>query len=72
MMRREAPLLMNPSPSWHKYSWLADPGGRKWRFGSYPEIKFGWQTLKQAEHDTKSADQKRLAAAGMHLLGRGK
>ena len=33
---------------------------------------FGWQTLKQAEHYTKSADQKRLAAAGMQLLGRGK
>jgi hypothetical protein len=33
---------------------------------------FGWQTLKQAENYTKSADQKRLAAAGMQLLGRGK
>lgn len=33
---------------------------------------FGWQTLKQAEHYTKSADQKRLAAVGMQLLGRGK
>lgn len=24
MMRKDAPLLMNPSPSWHKYSWLAE------------------------------------------------
>lgn len=24
MARRDAPLLMNPSPSWHKYSWLAE------------------------------------------------
>ena len=24
MLRRDAPLLMNPSPSWHKYSWLAE------------------------------------------------
>jgi D-amino-acid dehydrogenase len=24
MMRRDAPLLMNPRPSWHKYSWLAE------------------------------------------------
>lgn len=24
MMRRDAPLLMNPSPSWHKYSWMAE------------------------------------------------
>lgn len=24
MMRRDAPLLMNPTPSWHKYSWLAE------------------------------------------------
>ena len=24
MARRDAPLLMNPSPSWHKYSWMAE------------------------------------------------
>src|SRR6185369_12366098 len=24
MMRRDAPLLLNPSPSWHKYSWLGE------------------------------------------------
>ena len=24
MMRRDAPLLMNPTPSWHKYSWMAE------------------------------------------------
>lgn len=24
MFRREAPLLFNPAPSWHKYSWLAE------------------------------------------------
>jgi D-amino-acid dehydrogenase len=24
MMRRDAPLLMNPAPSWHKYAWLAE------------------------------------------------
>lgn len=24
MARRDAPLLMNPAPSWHKYSWLAE------------------------------------------------
>src|SRR4029450_7367929 len=24
MFRRDAPLLMNPLPSWHKYSWLAE------------------------------------------------
>ena len=24
MMRRDAPLLMNPMPSWHKYSWMAE------------------------------------------------
>ncbi|RIK96108.1 MAG: D-amino acid dehydrogenase [Proteobacteria bacterium] len=24
MFRPDAPLLMNPSPSWHKYSWLAE------------------------------------------------
>jgi integrase len=29
---------------------------------------FGWSTLKQAEHYTRSADQKRLAATGMHLI----
>jgi D-amino-acid dehydrogenase len=24
MLRRDAPLLMNPMPSWHKYSWIAE------------------------------------------------
>ncbi len=24
MMRRDAPLLLNPRPSWHKYSWLGE------------------------------------------------
>lgn len=24
MLKPDAPLLMNPSPSWHKYSWLAE------------------------------------------------
>lgn len=24
MLRRDAPLLMNPAPSWHKYSWMAE------------------------------------------------
>jgi len=24
MLRRDAPLLMNPAPSWHKYSWLGE------------------------------------------------
>ena len=24
MMRRDAPLLVNPAPSWHKYSWMAE------------------------------------------------
>ena len=24
MLRRDAPLLMNPMPSWHKYSWMAE------------------------------------------------
>lgn len=24
MMQKDAPLLMNPKPSWHKYSWLAE------------------------------------------------
>ena len=24
MMRRDAPLFVNPAPSWHKYSWMAE------------------------------------------------
>src|SRR4051812_7587812 len=24
MTRRDAPLLVNPKPSWHKYSWMAE------------------------------------------------
>lgn len=27
MFRKDAPLLLNPSPSWHKYSWLAEFAG---------------------------------------------
>jgi integrase len=33
---------------------------------------FGWSTIKQAELYTRSADQKRLAASGMRLIGREK
>lgn len=29
---------------------------------------FGWKTIKQAEHYTRSADRKRLAGEGMHRL----
>jgi D-amino-acid dehydrogenase len=32
MMRRDAPLLVNPMPSWHKYSWMAEFVGN---IGSY-------------------------------------
>ena len=24
MLRSDAPLLMNPRPSWHKYTWIAE------------------------------------------------
>src|SRR5215471_11549436 len=24
MMKRDAPLLINPKPSWHKYTWIAE------------------------------------------------
>lgn len=27
MLRKDAPLLFNPSPSWHKYSWMAEFAG---------------------------------------------
>ncbi len=27
MLRNDAPLLLNPKPSWHKYSWLAEFAG---------------------------------------------
>jgi hypothetical protein len=33
-----------------------------------PMMIFGWSTLRQAEHYTRSADQKRLAATGMLLI----
>jgi len=29
---------------------------------------FGWDTLKEAERYTRSADQRRLAEAAMHML----
>jgi hypothetical protein len=29
---------------------------------------FGWDTIKQAEHYTRKADQTKLAQAAMHLL----
>lgn len=28
MLRKDAPLLFNPSPSWHKYSWMAEFAGQ--------------------------------------------
>lgn len=28
MLRKDAPLLLNPAPSWHKYSWLAQFAGQ--------------------------------------------
>jgi hypothetical protein len=28
----------------------------------------GWDTIKQAEHYTRKADQRQLAEAAMHLL----
>lgn len=34
MLRANAPLLLNPRPSWHKYSWLAEFCGQ---IGSYAE-----------------------------------
>ena len=32
MRRRDAPLLMNPLPSWHKYSWMAEFVGNIGRY----------------------------------------
>ena len=32
MARRDAPLLLNPAPTWHKYSWLAE---FVWNIGRY-------------------------------------
>jgi D-amino-acid dehydrogenase len=28
MLRKDAPLLFNPAPSWHKYSWMAEFAGQ--------------------------------------------
>ena len=33
---------------------------------------FGWDTLKMAEQYTRSADQRRLAQAAMHMLESGR
>lgn len=32
MLQRDAPLLLNPMPSWHKYSWLAEFTGNILRY----------------------------------------
>jgi hypothetical protein len=29
---------------------------------------FGWSDIKQAEHYTRKADQKRMAGSSMHLI----
>ncbi|MBZ9772466.1 D-amino acid dehydrogenase [Mesorhizobium sp. CO1-1-8] len=34
MLKSDAPLLMNPAPSWHKYSWLAE---FVWNLANYRE-----------------------------------
>ena len=41
MLQRDAPLLMNPAPSWHKYSWMAEFIGqiRNYRSNTIDTVK---------------------------------
>ena len=41
MLQRDAPLLMNPTPSWHKYSWMAEFIGqiRNYRSNTIDTVK---------------------------------
>jgi D-amino-acid dehydrogenase len=65
MFRRDAPLLMNPKPSWHKYSWLAEFVGniRHYRQNTIETTRLAIEARRQlfaiAERENISFDLER-------------
>jgi D-amino-acid dehydrogenase len=49
MFRRDAPLLMNPSPSWHKYSWMAEFVGniRNYRANTVETVRLALEARQE-------------------------
>jgi D-amino-acid dehydrogenase len=49
MFRRDAPLLMNPSPSWHKYSWMGEFVGniRNYRANTVETVRLALEARQE-------------------------
>jgi D-amino-acid dehydrogenase len=65
MWRRDAPLLLNPKPSWHKYSWMGEFVGNivKYRVGTIETTRLAIEARQQlfamAERENISFDLER-------------
>lgn len=59
MMRRDAPLLFNPAPRWHKYSWMAEFAGqiRSYRANTIETTRLA---IAAREHLFRIADQEQI------------
>jgi D-amino-acid dehydrogenase len=65
MFKRDAPLLMNPIPSWHKYSWMGEFVGniRHYRANTIETVRLAIEAraelFRMAERENISFDLKR-------------
>ena len=65
MLKRDAPLLMNPSPSWHKYSWIGEFIGniRNYRANTIETVRLALEARQElfriAEKEDISFDLER-------------
>ena len=60
MLRRDAPLLMNPKPSWHKYSWMAEFVGQiaNYRANTLETVRLA---ISGREHMFRMAEREGIA-----------
>lgn len=65
MLRKDAPLLLNPSPGWHKYTWMAEFAANLGRYRQHTvetvelaiaarEHLFAWAAEENIQFDHKS------------------
>ncbi|MCX7306535.1 MAG: D-amino acid dehydrogenase [Afipia sp.] len=59
MFKRDAPLLMNPLPSWHKYSWMSEFVGniKNYRHNTIQTVKLAIEARKEL---FRIADKERI------------
>lgn len=59
MLKRDAPLLLNPRPSWHKYSWLAEFVGqlRNYRANTVDTVRLA---IKARQHLFEIAEREKI------------